>query len=215
MHAGILAANEGDFELAYSYFYESFDVYNLPLVRKPKKALKALEYMIIVKIMSGALDDVNNIILGKNAQKLYGREVEGLKLIEGCVRDKSVKRLKETIETYKDTLFADSVLIHHLHNLHNDLLEQNLIKIIEPYSVVEIEFITKLIGLQSFEIVSKLSQMILDKKINGILDQGKGSLIIYEETTNNAYLEKSFECFTNLNKVVESLFNKARSTNLN
>jgi 26S proteasome regulatory subunit N6 len=37
MHAGILAAHEKDFNLAYSYFFESFDVYNIPTQKKKIK----------------------------------------------------------------------------------------------------------------------------------------------------------------------------------
>ena len=79
----------------------------------------------------------------------------------------------------------DGFIVYNLNLLHNELLEKNLIKIIQPYSVVEISFITDSIGLQLTEILNKLSQMILDKKINGILDQGRGSLIIYDEIQSN------------------------------
>ena len=58
-------------------------------------------------------------------------------------------------------------------------------KIIQPYSVVQIDFVTKSIGLPLNEITTKISQMILDKKINGILDQGKGCLIIYDDISHN------------------------------
>ncbi len=95
------------------------------------------------------------------------------------------------------------------------MLEKNLKKIIEPYSVVEIDFITNSVGIQSGEILNKLSQMILDKKINGILDQGRGSLIIYEDSSSNEYLEKSLKCYKNLDKVVDSLMNKAKASNIN
>ena len=56
--------------------------------------------------------------------------------------------------------------------------------------------------------------MILDKKINGILDQGKGSLILYESLPSNPYLDKSLETFKNLEKVVEALDKKVRATNI-
>jgi 26S proteasome regulatory subunit N6 len=185
MHAGILAAQEKDYNLAYSYFYEAFDVYNLPNIKKTQKALACLKYMIVCKIMSGALDDINNIILGKQGQKYYGSEIEALKRIEQSVREKSVLKLQEAIETNKDLLLNDSFLKMHLENLHNDLLEKNLIKIIEPYSHVEIDYVTNSIGLSHDEIMAKLRQMILDKKINGILDQGRGSLILYEDIKVN------------------------------
>ena len=93
--------------------------------------------------------------------------------------------LKENIQKFRDVLLKDEVIVHHLTNLQNELLEKNLIKIIQPYSVVELEFVTNSIGLQYLEILSKLSQMILDKKINGILDQGRGSLILFEDTKSN------------------------------
>ena len=56
--------------------------------------------------------------------------------------------------------------------------------------------------------------MILDKKINGILDQGRGSLIIYDEIPENQYFDKMTVTLKNLDKVVDSLNKKVRSTNL-
>jgi 26S proteasome regulatory subunit N6 len=79
---------------------------------------------------------------------------------------------------------------------------------------VEIDFITQSIGLGYEEILSKLRQMILDKKINGILDQGKGSLILYEESEAHPYLDKTLETFKHLEKVVETLDKKVRATNI-
>lgn len=214
MHAGIISLHEKDYNLSYSYFYETFDVYNIPHIKKPKKALKALQYMILSKIMGGMIEDVNAIIFGKQARNYFGAEVEALKAINQAVKDKSVSALKETIQNYKTVLLSDNIIAHHLINLQNELLEKNLIKIIQPYSVVEIDFVTKTIGLPYNEILLKLSQMILDKKINGILDQGRGSLILYEETKVNPYLEKTLGTFKNLDKVVEALNKKVRSINI-
>jgi 26S proteasome regulatory subunit N6 len=213
LHAGILAAHEKDFNLAYSYFYEAFDVYNIPTQRKKNKALRAFQYMILSKIVGDHLDEVNNVVLSKQGKNYYGKEVEALRSIESAIREKSIKLLKENIEKNKE-YFTDPIIKYHINNLHNDLLEKNLIKIIKPYSVVEIEFVAKSIGLNYQDVLNKLRQMILDKKINGILDQGKGSLIIYESDVSNPYLDKSIETFKNLEKVVEALDKKVRDTNI-
>ena len=213
MHAGILAAHEKDFNLAYSYFFESFDVYNIPTQKKKNKAMKAFQYMILSKIVGGHIEEVNNIVLSKQGRDYYGKEVEALRSVENAVKEKSIKLLKENIEKNIQYL-QDNVIEYHLSNLNNELLEKNLIKIIKPYSVVEIDFVSKSIGLPYIEVLNKLRQMILDKKINGILDQGKGSLILYESLPSNPYLDKSLETFKNLEKVVEALDKKVRATNI-
>ena len=213
MHAGILAAHEKDFNLAYSYFYEAFDAYNIPNQKRKNKGLRAFQLMILSKIVGDHLEEVNNIVLSKQGKDYLGKEVEALRSIETAIREKSIKLLKENIEKNKE-YFKDPVINYHISNLHNDLLEKNLIKIIKPYSVVEIDFVAKTIGLSYDDVLNKLRQMILDKKINGILDQGNGSLIIYEPETSNPYLDKSIETFKNLEKVVEALDKKVRATNI-
>jgi 26S proteasome regulatory subunit N6 len=169
--------------------------------------------MIMCKIVGGQIDEVNNVVLSKQGKDYYGPEVEALRSIESAVREKSIKLLEDNIEKNKQ-YFQESIIKYHINNLHNDLLEKNLIKIIKPYSVVEIDFVAKSIGLNYQDILNKLRQMILDKKINGILDQGKGSLILYDVENVNPYLDKSIETFKNLEKVVEALDKKVRSTNI-
>ena len=213
MHAGILAAYEKDFNLAYSYFFEAFDVYNIPNKKRRNKGLRAFQYMILCKIVGGHIEEVNNVVLSKQGKDYYGPEVEALRSIESAVKEKSIKLLEDNIEKNKK-YFTDKVINYHIRNLHNDLLEKNLIKIIKPYSVVEIDFVSKSIGLNYQDVLNRLRQMILDKKINGILDQGKGSLIIYDVDTANPYLDKSIETFKNLEKVVEALDKKVRATNI-
>lgn len=94
-------------------------------------------------------------------------------------------------------LSSDSTIRTHLAALYDTLLEQNLLRIIEPYSVVEVEYVAQQVGqgrqnveakyvfypLRDCRILhlSRLSQMILDKVFHGVLDQGRGCLLVFEE----------------------------------
>ncbi|KAI5284611.1 26S proteasome regulatory subunit rpn6 [Ascosphaera atra] len=86
------------------------------------------------------------------------------------------------------------------------MLEQNLIKVIEPYSRVEIAHIAKLVGLDVMQVERKLSQMILDKVITGVLDQGTGCLLIFEESKPDEGYKAALAAISKLHTVVDLLY---------
>lgn len=52
--------------------------------------------------------------------------------------------------------------------------------------------------------------MILDKKFSGILDQGAGVLIIFDEIEIDKTYESSIDILSHFSKVVDSLYTKAK-----
>jgi len=94
--------------------------------------------------------------------------------------------------------------------LYDNLLQQNLSRIIEPFSKVQIDHIAYLIKLPKDTVERKLSQMILDKKLSGILDQGTGALILFETKPTDMVYENSLSIIQSMGKVVDSLYVKVK-----
>ncbi|KAB1266362.1 26S proteasome non-ATPase regulatory subunit 11 [Camelus dromedarius] len=187
MQSGIIhAAEEKDWKTAYSYFYEAFEGYDS--IDSPK-AITSLKYMLLCKIMLNTPEDVQALVSGKLALRYAGRQA---------------------LTDYRAELRDDPIISTHLAKLYDNLLEQNLIRVIEPFSRVQIEHISSLIKLSKAEVERKLSQMILDKKFHGILDQGEGVLIIFDEPPVDKTYEAALETIQNMSKVVDSLYNKAK-----
>ncbi|KAL1237650.1 putative 26S proteasome regulatory subunit rpn-6.1 [Trichinella nelsoni] len=211
MQSGILhAADERDFKTAFSYFYEAFegyDVLNLP------EALRALKYMLLCKIMLNLPDDVHILVQGKLGMKHAGRQLEAMKAVATASKERSLSDFKEACGKFNEELQSDRVVKSHFQSLYDSMLEKNLCRIIDPYSRLEISFIAKQIGLPQQQVEKKLSQMILDKVLYGILDQGEGILETFEVDEEDEAYALAIEAVHGLNEVCDILYRKANKLN--
>uniref|UniRef100_A0A182JYD3 PCI domain-containing protein n=1 Tax=Anopheles christyi TaxID=43041 RepID=A0A182JYD3_9DIPT len=208
LQSGILhAADERDFKTAFSYFYEAFEGFDSV---QSSKALTALKYMLLCKIMLGQSDDVNQIVSGKLAITYSGRDIDAMKAVAEASHKRSLADFQDALKQYKKELEDDVIVKAHLGTLYDTMLEQNLCRIIEPYSQCEVSFIAEQIALPIAQVEKKLSQMILDKKFSGILDQGIGVLIVFEETPVDKTYETALETIQHMGKVVDTLYQKAK-----
>lgn len=143
--------------------------------------------------------------------------------------------MQEVLAKYKEQLEGDPIVNRHLNDLFKALLEQNLIRVIMPYSKVEINHLAKLISLDPTTVEREVSQMILDKKISGtrachpcimgfrdhrmvtewaglagILDQGNGCLQVFEEQEQDEAYPAAIETINNMSSVVDALFTRSQ-----
>jgi len=210
MQSGTIHADEKDYRTAYSYFFEAFEAYNnlsLP------EAVKSLKYMLLCKIMTNNSEDVHSILTGKLALRYVGREVEAMRAVANAHRARSLKDFESVLNEFKAELKDDEMIASHISDLYEEMLSQNLCRIIEPYSCVEISHVAELISLDRTTVEKKLSQMILDKQFSGILDQGNGWLLLFEDVAKSGTYEASLDTIVNMGKVVDSLFDRAKELN--
>ena len=266
LQSGILhAADERDFKTAFSYFYEAFEGFDS--VESPK-AVTALKYMLLSKIMLKQPEDVSSICLGKLALKYAGPSIDAMRGVASAASNRSLAEFKTVLSKYPKELSLDPIICSHLNTLYDQMMECNLIRILEPYSRIQVSEVTRqintpegtttttttegrekmgsgskkvimdgstVISIPKEMIEKKLSQMILDKNIYGILDQGTDVLILFDDGTAGAGLtgptdssktsstgdkknwnkqsktfESCLETISSLSKVVDSLYTKAK-----
>jgi 26S proteasome regulatory subunit N6 len=226
--SGVLHCEEGDYDTAHSYFLEAFE--QLDQLDDREKAMPCLKYMMLCKILDGlskalgisatgatgiksdrSAADISGMISGRRGVKYAGTDVEAMSAIASAASRRSLREYESVIVRYPRELQDDVLIKHHLGTLREQLLESNLIRIIEPYSCVEIEHVSTLIEMPLVVVERKLSQMILDGKCHGILDQGKGQLIVYEDAGTDKAMEKGLKVIENMDKVVTSLFGRSHN----
>ncbi|KAF7313229.1 putative 26S proteasome non-atpase regulatory subunit Rpn6 [Mycena kentingensis (nom. inval.)] len=238
IQSGILHAEEKDYKTAYSYFFEAFEsqasaasfapaqgkvegadgglptvATGEPIDTDGKGALEALKYMLLCKVMLNLPEDVHSLLSIKLALKYAQlRDVESMRAIARAHQDRNLADFEKALRDYKEELSSDPTIRSHLAALYDTLLEQNLLRIVEPYSVVELEYVSQTVGQGRQAVEAKLSQMILDKVLHGVLDQGRGCLLVYDATEADSTYSTAIETLQEVSKVVESLY--AKSVNI-
>lgn len=208
LQSGILhASEEKDFKTAFSYFFEAFEQYDSV---EDANALRALKYMLLSKIMLNLPDEVANIVSGKLALRYSGKDLEAMKAVAKSSKARSLADFQSAVDTYKVELEQDKIVAKHLDTLYSNMLEQNLCRIIEPYSRVQVDYVAGKIGLPKDQVEKKLSQMILDKKFLGILDQETGVLVVFTPETRDTTCDDVIETIDAMNKVVDRLYQAAK-----
>ncbi|KAI9746019.1 MAG: 26S proteasome regulatory subunit rpn6 [Claussenomyces sp. TS43310] len=209
MQSGMLHAEDKDFNTAFSYFIEALDGYHTQDL--PEKATATLQYMLLCKIMLNLNDDINQLMASKQATKYAGKNLEAMKAVARAHSNRSLEEYEKALGDYRYELGSDAFIRNHLRRLYDSMLEQNLIKVIEPFSRVEIDHIAKMVGLDTQQVERKLSQMILDKVIIGVLDQGAGCLIIFDETERDQGYDAALSTIEKLSSVVDVLYTNQAS----
>ena len=83
-------------------------------------------------------DEVSNIVSGKLALRYSGPDVEAMKAVAAANKARSLADFQTAVGTFKAQLQEDKIVAKHLDMLYQNMLEQNLCRIIEPYSKVQV-----------------------------------------------------------------------------
>lgn len=216
--SGVLLCEEGDNVTAYSYFLEAFEGFDQAVDRR---AVRCLQYMCLSKVLNDSGAEVAAIISSRASAKVFVSragvvagdltEVEAMVAVAKAAKERSLEAFQTAVAVHSDKLRKDDLIAHHLDVLYERMLDTNLLKIIQPFSAVQVTHVAKLINLPEAQVERKLSLMILDGRFSGILDQGKGCLMVYDAPLADPSLAKSVDIITNLGAVVEALARRAKS----
>ncbi|KAK8854003.1 26S proteasome non-ATPase regulatory subunit 11 [Tritrichomonas musculus] len=215
LESGIIFTEEQDYRTANSYFSEAFDSFSSI---GDLRAVSALKYGLLCKILDGrpqecatsyanAAMTLQNI---KGGEAVHGSEIEAMLEIAKAAEAKSLSQLNQVMNDRPDDFQKDPVVASNIKNLIDSLEEQHLLRIVKPYSAVELQRIADMIKLPVENIEAKLVQMILDQKLKASINQSDGILNIFEAEEENEILTQSIELISQMDGVVDALYTRCK-----
>lgn len=86
----------------------------------------------------------------KQAITYSGRDIDAMKAVAQASHKRSLADFQQALKEYRKELEEDVIVKAHLGTLYDTMLEQNLCRIIEPYSRVQVSFYFQLLCLVIF-----------------------------------------------------------------
>lgn len=177
--AGMYVCEDGNYVSSFSNFLEALDGFHQSKMRS--EATLTIRYLILSKIIISKWTELNSILKMKNVQPYLNDEIIQilLNVSESC-KNRDLSTFDKKIQENYDKI-RDNFILSHLTYLKDLLLDANILKLIEPYLNVSINFIAEKLNFPVVAIEAKLRTLILDKKIPGILDYYTNTLVIYKK----------------------------------
>ncbi|XP_042225291.1 26S proteasome non-ATPase regulatory subunit 11-like [Homarus americanus] len=206
LQSGIMQVAEGkDMETAYSYFKEAATGFT-----SRKQRARALKYMLLSKIMVNRAEDGEKAVRSQSHIEDIDEGVEAMLAIASAANRSSLAEFRKTREQYEEHLVGDMVVASVLDDLYTTMMEKNLLNIVLPYERLQIDHIAGRINLPREEIERRISQMILDKRINAQLDHRDDCLYVYASEDSDVVYQKGIDILSQLDKTVSHLNRKVK-----
>lgn len=206
LQSGLIHLDEHDYRTASSYFYEAFEGFH-NLGDEAKPARLALRYLLLSKIFSGSKEDVDALLRNSHILEYGGSELKTLRAISDAYfrsdthlfnqilqeeqsRAEAKSAAAKNLDEYSPSVLQDEVVHRQLTEMYDALTERHLLKLILPYHRVQIDFLADVLGQDRQEVEHRISQLILDKKINGIVDQELRCLCIFDDAEDERIRRK-------------------------
>lgn len=94
--------------------------------------------MLLSKIMLRTPEDVQAIMSGKLAVKYAGLDLDAMRAVAEASHRRSLADFQKAVKQFRQELEDDVIVRAHLGSLYDAMLEQNLCRLVEPYSRVQV-----------------------------------------------------------------------------
>merc|ERR1712179_280537 len=189
---GKMHLREGEFEKAHTDFFEAFKNYDES--GSPRRTT-CLKYLVLANmLMKSGINPFDS-----QEAKPYKNDVEILAMtnLVTAYQNNDINEFEKILKVNRQTIMEDTFIREHIEDLLRNIRTQVLIKLIKPYTRIQIQFISGELNIESGDVESLLVSGRIDQ-VSGVLELDESS----EGTARYTALDKWNTQLNNLQKLV-------------
>ncbi|XP_018576783.1 COP9 signalosome complex subunit 2-like [Anoplophora glabripennis] len=180
---GKMHLRSGDYEKAYTDFFEAFKNYDE--AGNPRR-INCLKYLILTSML---LKSAINPFDSQEAKPYKNdSEIKAMTDLISAFQNNDMQGFEKIFQENKESLMADPFIHEHIAELLKHVRTKVLLILVKPYKNVKLSFISGELGINEDEVESLLVSCILDECIEGRIDQVNKILIKRPKAQDEKYL---------------------------
>jgi len=163
---GKMHLREGEYEKAHTDFFEAFKNYDES--GSPRRTT-CLKYLVLANmLMKSGINPFDS-----QETKPYKNDPEILAMtnLVSAYQNNDINDFEKILKTNRQNIMEDPFIREHIEDLLRNIRTQVLIKLIKPYTRIQIPFISKELNIDALEVENLLVSCILDSSVQGRIDQ--------------------------------------------
>ncbi|ESZ90270.1 putative COP9 signalosome subunit 2 (CsnB) [Sclerotinia borealis F-4128] len=205
---GKMHMTEENWKDAQSDFFQSFKDYD---EAGSLQRIQVLKYLVLTTMLMKS--DINPFESQETKPYKNDPRIAAMTdLVDAYQRD-DIHRYEDVLKRNKD-LMSDTFIRENIDEVTRNMRTKAVVKLIAPYTHFKLDFIGKALQIPVSEVQDILGFLIVDKKVNGKINQQDGTVEI-EDNSDGERLKAMHEWTTAIGSLYETIFKESEGFRMN
>ncbi|CAO3617010.1 unnamed protein product [Cunninghamella blakesleeana] len=201
---GKMHMSEKQWDKAQTDFFESFKNYDE--AGSPQR-IQVLKYLVLANMLTES--QINPFDSQETKPYKNDKEIAAMTNLVAAYQRKEIKEFEKILQVNRASIMDDPFIRTYIDDVLKNIRTQVLIKLIKPYTVIQLCFISKQLNITTDDVEELLVGLILDGKIAGQIDQVNQRLELDQRSTDDLKYEVMNKWSANIGQISKTVLGKS------
>ncbi|KAH8551452.1 PCI domain-containing protein [Umbelopsis sp. PMI_123] len=200
---GKMHMSEKSWDQAQTDFFESFKNYD---EAGSAQRIQVLKYLVLANMLTES--QINPFDSQETKPYKNDPQIVAMTNLVSAYQKKEIREFEKILKENHNAIMGDSFIRTYIDDVLKNIRTQVLIRLIKPYTRIEIPFISTQLNIPVEDVQELLVTLILDKKISGRIDQVQQRLEIQQKSSDTDRYAAMNDWSNNVANVCKAVLNK-------